>query len=372
MEIEAVLTPASNLVDFPSNELWKAVRERDPKYYSSFVYAVKSTKIYCRPTCASRRPITQASVLFFSQPNEARAAGFRPCRRCRPDEELSPEVLKIQRLCEFIKENSAERLTLRRLSSEAQISPFHLLRTFKKVTGVTPREYTEAVRMDRLKLSLRAGTSVRKSTYEAGYNTSAWLYFRPEEKLGMSPLDYKRGGEGLSIGYAISDSPLGQLLVAATERGVCLVSLGESEQKLLSHLRAEFPNAKLESKTRDQNLSLSIEKLVDYLTNGTDLATSNLPLDIHVTAFQWKVYKALRAIPFGQVASYSDVAKKIGSPRAVRAVGTACASNPVPLIVPCHRVVPKSGGVGNYGLGVKRKRILLEKEGVDLSALQPK
>ena len=368
---------AQNLVDLDTadrkEELWRAVTTRDPKYYSQFVYGVNSTRIYCRPTCVSRKPRNAGLVRFFSGSVKAREAGFRPCKRCKPDEEEpKTQVQTIQKLCEFINENSGEKLTLQKLSQESKMSPFHLQRIFKKVTGVTPREYTEAVRLDHLKLSLKAGSSIRRSTYSAGYNTSGWLYFRPNEKLGMSPLRYKNGGEGLTINYSISDSPLGKLLVAATERGVCLVTLGDSSQKLLNYLRFEYPNAKLEtdSNAQNRNLSLSVEKITEYLTKGTDLENSNLPLDLHATAFQWRVWKELRAIPYGDVASYSEVAKRIGLPRATRAVANACASNPVPLVVPCHRVVPKSGGVGNYGLGVERKKLLLEKEGVDLAVLE--
>jgi AraC family transcriptional regulator, regulatory protein of adaptative response / methylated-DNA-[protein]-cysteine methyltransferase len=367
-----------NLLEINSDEsesLWQAVKTRDPRYYSQFVYGVNSTKIFCRPTCSSRKPKSRDQVAFFANSTQAKEAGFRPCERCKPDEtQTSSQIQTIQKLCEFINENSAEKLTLQRLSEESGMSPFHLQRTFKRVTGVTPREYTEAVRLGRLKLSLRSGSSIRKSTYRAGYNTSGWLYFRPNEKLGMSPLKYKKGGEGLTVNYHISDSPLGKLLVAATERGVCLVRLADSSQKLVSYLRSEYPKAMLEtaSNSRNKNLSLSVEKITEYLTKGTDLEKSNLPLDLHATAFQWRVWKELRAIPYGDVRSYSEVARRIGLPKATRAVANACASNPVPLVVPCHRVVPKTGGIGNYGLGIERKKILLDKEGVDIAMLQGK
>ncbi len=358
-------------MDNKREEYWTALRARDPRYYSRFLYGVKSTWIYCRPTCASKKPKTLSSVAFFSDSASAKRAGFRPCERCKPDESSS-QTDTIQKLCEFINENSKEKLTLERLSKESGFSPFHLQRLFKKVTGVTPREYVEAVRIAKLKLSLKSGNSIRESTYGAGYNTSGWLYFRPN-KLGMSPLKYKKGGEGLEIRHVISDSPLGKLLVAATERGVCLVSLADSTEKLLAYLRSEYPKAKLLAHSEvqgDRNLSFAVDRISEYLANGTDLENSNLPLDLRATAFQQRVWKELRAIPYGKVRSYSDVAKSIGLPKAIRAVANACASNPVPLVVPCHRVVPKSGGVGNYGLGVNRKKVLLEKEGVDLAALE--
>lgn len=366
-----------HLGDSREEELWRAVKTGDPKYYSRFVYGVNSTRIFCRTTCPSKKPRNSDEVVFFSDSSSAKKAGFRPCKRCKPDElvQATSQVQTIQRLCEFITENSRERLTLNRLSKESGFSPFHLQRTFKKVTGVTPREYIEEVRLRHMRSSLKSGNSIAKSTYGSGYNTSGWLYFRPNEKLGMSPSKYKKGGEGLAIDYVITSSPLGKLLVAATERGVCLVSLADSAQKLLAHLRSEYPNAKLETDSdiqTNRNLSLSVERILDYLTKGTNLENSNLPLDLQATAFQRRVWKELRAIPYGKVMSYSEVAKRIGLPKATRAVANACASNPVPLVVPCHRVVPKGGGVGNYGLGIERKKILLEKEGVDIVALDQK
>lgn len=355
--------------------LWRAVQTRDPRYYSRFVYGVNSTKVYCRPTCPSKRPSSIEQVAFFRNPAMAKEAGFRACERCNPDDSsrASAQVQSIQRICEFIADNWQEKLTLSRLSRQAGLSPFHLQRTFRKVTGVSPREYIEAVRLSRMKLSLKSGNSIRKSIYDGGYNTTGWLYFRPNEKLGMNPSKYKKGGEGLRVEYVIRDSPLGKLLVAATDRGVCLVSLADSDQKLLAHLHSEYPRARLESGTDNQGnkyLAFSVERILEYLTKGTDLENSNLPLDLQATAFQQRVWKELRAIPYGKVRSYSEVARRIGLPKATRAVANACASNPVPLVVPCHRVVPKSGGVGQYGMGVERKRMLLEKEGVNLEELE--
>jgi AraC family transcriptional regulator of adaptative response/methylated-DNA-[protein]-cysteine methyltransferase len=374
--LNSLIAEQLNDFDFEDREsLWRAIEDRDSRYYSRFVYGVISTGIFCRPTCASRKPKNPDGVFFFENSTEAVEAGYRPCERCRPEEnEPEGQIQRIQKLCEFINENSGEKLTLERLSRESGISQFHLQRSFKRVTGLTPKEYTEAVRLGHLRLALKSGESVRKSTYRAGYNTSAWLYFRPNEKLGMSPLKYKNGGEGLSIQYSITDTPLGKLLVAATERGVCFVTLGESSQKLVQYLRSEYPKAKFESAANPKNksLSLSVQKIAAYITQGTDLKSSNLTLDLQATAFQWRVWKELREIPYGSVRSYSEVAKRIGLPKATRAVANACASNPVPIVIPCHRVVPKTGGIGNYGLGVARKKALLEKEGVDLGKLDAK
>lgn len=362
-------------IEKKEQEYWQALNSRDQRYHSAFVYGVTSTGVYCRPTCASRKPNSKQSVVFFRDPVQARQAGFRPCARCKPEEALSTRQLRlVESVCKYATENSIEKMDLQRLGSELGVSPFHLQRTFKKVTGLTPREYIEALRLDKLKMSLRSGNSIRKSTYRAGYKTTGWLYFRPNEKLGMSPSNYKNGGAGVSIYYAISDCPLGKLLVAVTSKGICKVSLADTEQRLISILRSEYPNARLVPQTTGDvgNLSLAMSKIMDYLTKGTDLEISKLPLDIRATAFQARVWKELRKIPYGRVEYYSEVAKRIGLPRATRAVANACAANPVPLVVPCHRVVPKSGGIGEYGLGVERKRALLENEGMNPSVLDRK
>lgn len=348
--------------------LLSAVLNRDPKFHHAFLYGVNSTKIFCRPTCPSKRPENVSSIVFFENAIEARKEGFRACLRCKP-EELSPQVEQVMKLCQFIRENSSEKLTLERLSIVSGQSPFHLQRTFKKVTGVTPKEYVEVARLGRVKNSLRSGESIRNSTYNAGYNTTGWLYFRPGDKLGMSPLDYKNGGKGSQIYYSITNSPLGKLLVAATERGICSVSLGEKEGELLEKLRREFPNAAIYQREKDQEFNKWVEAIISYLRRGNDLADASLPLDIRVTAFQWKVLKALRSIPHGQVRAYSEIARQIGLPKATRAVANACGANPVPLVIPCHRVIRKNGNIGGYGLGIERKKILLKKEGFDVSKL---
>ena len=276
----------------------------------------------------------------------------------------SKQIQVIQGLCEFIAENSQDKLTLSKLSEKSGLSPFHLQRTFKKVTGVTPKEYIEATRLDRIKLSLRGGNSIRKSTYIAGYNTTGWLYFRPNQKLGMSPLTYKSGGKGLKICCIITQCPLGRLLVAATERGICRVSIADSDQRLFASLRGEYPNAELvRNDSQSDAVSLAVEKILDYLTKGSDLARSNLPLDLQATAFQMRVWKELSLIPYGEVRSYSEIARRVGLPKATRAVANACGANPVPLVIPCHRVIRKNGDLGGYGLGIERKKILLQNEG---------
>jgi AraC family transcriptional regulator of adaptative response/methylated-DNA-[protein]-cysteine methyltransferase len=277
-------------------------------------------------------------------------------------------VKLIEKLCEFINENSQDKLTLSRLSKESGLSLFHLQRTFKRVTGITPKKYIEAVRLGRIRRSLRGGTSIRKSIYNAGYNTTGWLYFRPNEKLGMSPANYKMGGEGFEIRFAIRNCPLGRLLVAATERGICSVDIADSDEELVSSLQREFPRAELvREEDPNDTISLAVGKILDYLTKGKDLANSNLPLDLRSTAFQMRVWEELGKIPYGEVRSYSEIASRVGLPKATRAVANACAANPVPLVIPCHRVIRKNGDLGGYGLGVERKKILLQKEGANVS-----
>jgi AraC family transcriptional regulator of adaptative response/methylated-DNA-[protein]-cysteine methyltransferase len=337
---------------------------RDQRYHSTFVYAVASTRIFCRPTCTSRKP-DKSKIIFFADRNLAKSAGFRPCLRCKPENaSYTPSHLPIiEKLCRYIDENYEEKITLKRLGELAAMSPFHLQRIFKGLVGVTPREYHESARLRRLKMSLRNGETITKSIYKAGYNSSSWLYSHQSPKLGMHPSIYKSGGEGLVIDYEISDCRLGKLLVAGTERGICAVSLGNSESKLLGLLRAEYPNAKLVHNCI-ANLSHWMSAILTYVDHSQDLEQSQLPIDIQVTAFQWKVLRELQRIPFGVVRSYSEIAKRVGCPDGSRAVANVCASNPVPLVIPCHRVIRKGGELGGYGFGIEIKKKLLEGEGL--------
>jgi AraC family transcriptional regulator, regulatory protein of adaptative response / methylated-DNA-[protein]-cysteine methyltransferase len=368
------IQPAPVVGNLSESELWDAVRTRDARYSSSFVYAVKSTGIFCRPTCPSRRP-RRDLVSYYASAGLAKEAGFRACSRCHPDEVATGSKNKIvEDVCRFINENPSEKLSLEKLSQKAGLSPFYLQRLFKKVTGVSPRQYVEAVRLGRLKLSLKGGESVRSSTYRAGYNTSGWLYSKPDPKLGITPSSYKSGGAGLLIHYLITDCPLGHLLVASTENGICSVNLGDSQEKLVSYLRYEYPKAHFntEPDQKDSVLALWVNRILEYLFTGKEMDLASFPLDIRATAFQWRVWKELQSISHGSVKSYSEVAKDAGYPKASRAVANACASNPVPLVVPCHRVVRKDGSLGGYRLGVDRKRKLLEKEGVNLQLFDEK
>jgi AraC family transcriptional regulator of adaptative response/methylated-DNA-[protein]-cysteine methyltransferase len=340
-------------------QAWQAVLGRDRRYDGMFVYAVKSTGVYCRPSCSSRRP-RREMVEFFEQPMQAERAGFRSCLRCRPTElngerEL-PQV--ITRVCRFIDEIIEEGPTLDRLAEVAGVSSFHLQRSFKGALGISPRQYAELKRFLRFKSRLQKGDDVTTAMYEAGFNSPSRLYERSNSAMGMTPSDYRAGGPGQKIRFALAESSLGRVLVAATEKGVCAVRIGDSDKALESSLRGEF--AKAEITRADSELASYVSEIVSA-AEGKGIARQ-VPLDIQHTAFQWKVWQELRRIGLGETRSYQQVAKAIGSPRAVRAVANACASNPVALVIPCHRVVRADGAEGGYRWGAKRKQQLLARE----------
>ena len=336
---------------------WRAVQARDRLADHQFVYAVRSTGIYCRPSCPSRRP-GRDRVVFFDSPPSAVRAGYRACRRCRPDEAGDdPWVEKVRRACVYLA-NLQGRVSLARLSSRLGGSPYHLQRSFKRLVGVTPREYAEACRLRKVKRGLRSGVSVTAAIFDAGYGSSGRFYGAAARKLAMAPAVYGRGGTGMRLKYTIVDSPLGRLLVAATDRGVCAVSMGSSDAELERALSREFPNA---IRQRDTGaLGRWTNAILAHLAGRRPRL--DLPLDVQATAFQWQVWTALAAIPYGTTRSYADVAASIGRPTAARAVARACATNPVALAIPCHRAVSSSGGTGGYRWGADRKAALLAAE----------
>jgi AraC family transcriptional regulator, regulatory protein of adaptative response / methylated-DNA-[protein]-cysteine methyltransferase len=335
-------------------ECWQAVVERNRAYEGKFVTAVLSTKIYCRPTCPSRQP-RRDRVRFYATPQEALNAGFRPCKRCEPDEDCNRHQALVASICEYLA--SAEKPpTLDQLSKHFHLSPFHLQRVFKRITGVSPRQYYDARRIEQFKNSLKEGEKVTNALYDAGFSSVSQLY---PGQLGMTPSAYQKGGEGVHIRYSIAPSSLGLLLVAATERGLCAVRLSESEADLMTQIRDEFPAAEIEAD--EEGLSEWMTVILHYLDN-IPCALNDLPLDIQATAFQRRVWEALRAIPYGETRSYTDIANAIGQPKAVRAVAQACGANPVPLVIPCHRVVRSNGDLGGYSMGIERKKTLLANE----------
>jgi AraC family transcriptional regulator, regulatory protein of adaptative response / methylated-DNA-[protein]-cysteine methyltransferase len=336
---------------------WNAVVAHDRSADGLFVYAVRSTGVYCRPSCASRRP-RRDRVAFFETPAEARSAGFRACRRCRPDGTAAdPWVEKIQRACVYLS-NVNGHPSLATLAARLGGSPYHFQRNFRRLVGVTPREYAEACRLRKVKRRLRAGADVTGAMFDAGYGSSSRFYERAAPKLGMTPSTYRRGGAGMNIRYTIVDSSLGRLLVASTSRGVCAVSMGSSDAELERALAREYPAARI---TLDAGvLAKWTEAILAHLTGRRPRL--DLPLDVQATAFQWQVWQALAAIPYGETRSYRDIAATIGRPRAARAVARACAANPVALAIPCHRVVAAGGSSGGYRWGMGRKKALLASE----------
>ncbi len=333
-----------------------AVLSRDRRADGTFVYAVSSTGIFCRPSCASRRPRLDR-IAFFSTPGQAREAGFRACRRCQP--ETLPETTDIvQRICRYIDARHDESPSLADLSERFGLSPQHLARRFKAAIGMTPKAYSDLRRIEGLKHRLRGGETVTSALYGAGYGSSSRLYEHGDALLGMTPSDYRKQGRGTSAAFTIVDTSLGKLLVAATQRGICAVSLGDSNTALERALHREFSAADL--RRDDKSLAPSVAAIVRHIERGVPL--SELATDVQATAFTRAVWKALAAIPYGQTRTYGEIATSIGRPAAARAVARACASNRLALVIPCHRVVPSAGGTGGYRWGATRKRRLLERE----------
>ncbi len=346
-------------------ERWQAVMGRDPAYDGAFVYAVRTTRVYCRPSCRSKRA-KRANVRFYAIPEAAEAAGFRACRRCRPHrrDAADPGLERVRRVCHVIDQHPDRIPRLADLAASVGVSSAHLQRSFKRAVGISPREYAEARRLGRLKRNLRNGRSVSAAQYETGLSSSSRLYERAPGQLGMTPAAYRRGGKGARIAYGFTRSPLGELLVAATSRGICAVMLGDRRRTLERGLQSEFPEAHI---TRDdQRLDGFLSEVVGIVQGQGN--RSDLPLDIQATAFQWRVWKLLREIPMGETRTYGELAKTLGVPGAARAVGRACATNPVALVIPCHRVLRGDGAVGGYRWGADKKRKLLEAEGVDAAS----
>jgi AraC family transcriptional regulator of adaptative response/methylated-DNA-[protein]-cysteine methyltransferase len=355
MPLARTIAGSANLTD---DRYWEAVVARDRKRDGEFFFAVSTTGVYCRPSCAARRP-RRENVQFFPTPHAAEQAGYRACLRCRPRSftgDAESDIVKA--ICRFIEQHLDETITLARLAKEFHQSPFHLQRRFKAVLGITPREYADSCRLKMLKHRLQAGDSVTRAMYDAGYGSSSRLYERTASQLGMSPDKYRRGAVAATIRYTIAESPLGRMLIAATEKGVCAIQFARTDGELIEGLKREFPFAV--RRPDDGELQVWVQTLLDHL-RGKDL-NSSLPLDIRATAFQRRVWEYLQSIPFGETKSYSDVAQAIGRPRACRAVARACATNPIAVEIPCHRVVREDGSMGGYRWGTERKKTLLQME----------
>jgi AraC family transcriptional regulator of adaptative response/methylated-DNA-[protein]-cysteine methyltransferase len=342
----------------PNHERWNSVITRNAAHDGKFVFAVATTGVYCRPSCPARRP-RRENVTFFTHPDQAEKAGFRACLRCRPRLlSGSPQSDTVKAICRYIEQHLDEATTLQQLGKAFHQSPFHLQRRFKAALGITPRQYADSCRMRELKRNLQSGNNVTRAMYDAGYGSSSRLYEKTASQLGMTPDRYRRGAIAAAIRYACADSPLGRMLIAATDRGICSIQFAQSDDELIEGLRREFPFAV--RKADDGELRSWIEALLSKMS-GKEL-NSALPLDIRATAFQRLVWAYLQSIPFGATRSYSDVAKAIGKPTASRAVARACATNPVAVAIPCHRVVRENGNISGYRWGVERKKALLQME----------
>lgn len=337
---------------------WHVVQARDTQFNGAFFFGVSSTRIYCKPSCAARRP-RRENVTFFSTPEQAEGEGFRACLRCRPKaggaKDASVEM--VVRACEMIEGGAGGEVSLEHLGARLGVSPSHLQRTFKRTLGVSPKEFADARRLENFKRQARR-TDVTTAMYESGFNSSRALYEKAADNLGMTPAVYRKGGKGMKIGFTIAASSLGKLLVAATGKGVCAVSFGDSEQELAASLAREFPAAEIEPD--GDSLKTHVRAIVEHI-DGTR-RTLELPLDLQATAFQLCVWAELRRIPYGETRSYKEVAEATGNAKAVRAVARACATNPVALLTPCHRVVGAGGKLSGYRWGVGRKEKLLARE----------
>ena len=343
------------------DKYWQAVITRNRNYDGRFVYGVISTKIYCQPSCPSRKP-RRENVLFFLQPMEAENNGFRACKRCFSQNQLEKKHLELtQQICNFIDKQIDNPPTLTELASKFNISQYHLQRTFKKIVGITPKQYAEARRMESFKNQLRQGEKVVNAIYEAGYNSSSSLYESTASHLGMTPNNYKQGGKDSLITYTIILCSMGFLLVATTDKGICSVKLGDTKEELEEILYKEFHQAEL---IFDREIHQDWVKEILNFIDGNQ-PHLDLPLDIRGTAFQKQVWQALQKIPYGETCTYKDIANQINKPASIRAVGNACGANPTALIIPCHRVVKNDGSLGGYRWGIERKRKLLFQESQD-------
>lgn len=340
---------------------WKSVRDRDASQDGRFYFGVVTTGVYCRPSCPARLPL-RGNVRFFESPQDAERAGLRPCKRCRPLEARDAAAQRIEAVCRYIENHSDEDLPLELLAKRAGMSRFHFQRTFKAVVGVTPKQYHDAQRVHHLKSYLKSSGDVTAAVYDAGYGSSSRVYERADTRLGMTPKEYRSSGKGVRITYVSFETPLGLLMAGATDRGLCFVQFGESHEQLEGLLRAEYPHASFEPMRlpHDPRFTAWADALRAHL-EGTQ-PHLDLPADIRATAFQLRVWNYLQSIPYGEVRSYTEVAKGIGKPQAARAVAHACASNVLALVIPCHRVIRGTGELGGYKWGLPRKRALIDRE----------
>ena len=342
---------------------WRAVANRRQQADGKFFYAVKTTGVFCRPSCAARPPLRK-NVSYYANASEAAAAGFRPCLRCRPLAAIgqNPATATMVDLSRYLEAQADQPISLAQLAKRAGLSPYHLQRSFKAVLGVSPKEFQTAARIGRLKSSLRAGDAITSAVFEAGFGSMSRIYEQADGRLGMTPSAYRAGGAGETISYACRSSAFGPMMMAGTARGVCFVQFGDDPVALLEQLKSEYPNAALTPSAAGASPQLDawIAALDVHLSTGGP--RPDLPLDLRGTAFQIRVWRFLMGIKEGEVVSYSDVAEGIGAPKAVRAAASACAANRIAVLIPCHRVLRGDGGLGGYRWGVDRKRAMIDAE----------
>lgn len=342
---------------------WRALEQRDKTFDGQFFYGVVTTGVYCRPSCVARLP-KRENVRFYSTSEDAEADGLRACLRCRPLATIGrdPAVEMVEKVCRHIEANADEKLTLTALAEVADLSPFHLQRSFKAIVGVSPKVYQDRARLALLKHELRQGESVTDATYAAGYGSSSRMYEKVDTQLGMTPLAYRKGGAGVTISYAFAQTPVGLLMMGATDRGICFIQFAKTQGELEAMLAAEYPAAARlpMMEPAPPAFAMWMEQLEKHLA-GT-LPHLDLPLDVRGTAFQLKVWRYLQSIPYGSLRSYSEVAAGIDQPSATRAVATACACNVAGILIPCHRVIRSNGAMGGYRWGEGRKRAIIDRE----------
>lgn len=336
---------------------WNAVRMNDARFDGAFYLGVKTTGIYCRPSCRARTP-KRENVAFFTTSEAAELSGLRACLRCKPksSEKVDPQIVKILKACELLE--SEDLYSLDDLAEEVGLSSYHLQRSFKEIIGVSPKKYSEAKRMERFKSELREGGDVTAAMYDAGFGSSSRLYEKAAESMGMTPAAYKKGGQGVTINYSITDCELGRILVARTIKGLCSVAFADDDASLEETLNTEYPNAEIVKDAKV--LKGFVDEIMKHLSG--EKKRLDLPLDIQATAFQMRVWDLLRKIPYGETVTYSQIAEKLGDTKKVRAVAQACANNRVAVVIPCHRVIGKSGRLSGYRWGVSRKEKLLAAE----------
>ena len=357
MNKQSSITETSDISSQAAAQFWQAALNRDPRSDGKFVFAVRSTHIYCRPTCPARRPLRQNAV-FFRTMQEAEKNGYRPCRRCRPQEQLEAISLVKQAAKLLGGASEEDSVRLGPIAAQLHVSTAKLRRVFHRVTGLSPREFAHAARLEKFKKMLREGADISEALYACGYGSPSRVYEKTNSQLGMTPASYRKGGAGMKIRFSVGASSLGKVLVAGTERGISAVYLGDDERSLVSALQKEYPRAEIERTAASDETWLK-----EILSRVEGHAPSKeLPLDVQATAFQRRVWQELQKIPLGATRTYTQVARSLGKPNSVRAVARACATNPTSIVVPCHRVIRTDGELAGYRWGLQRKQKLLERE----------